>query len=200
MLVKRKPIFKIHIKNLIHFLLWIHYLSKVLKLVLKIVKLCRTMFSQLIHLVSFIDYFLEIKNFDTQRVGNYLPFRPFVLALYIAIYKFAKFLMQFLKPSTTIEFTELKNALVSNLISECNRSSRRKCSVRKGVLRNYAKFTGKHLCQSLFLIKLQAWDLIEYDPLFTTLPQNKDIAICANKNQKQCKVDISRKFWPAWFT
>ena len=27
---------------------------------------------------------------------------------------------------------------------------------KKGVLRNFAKFTGKHLCQSLFLIKLQA--------------------------------------------
>ena len=26
---------------------------------------------------------------------------------------------------------------------------------KKGVLRNFAKFTGKHLCQSLFLIKLQ---------------------------------------------
>ena len=49
-----------------------------------------------------------------------------------------------------------------------NRSSHRRCSVRKGVLRNVAKFTGKHLCQSLYfhkvqcarvsiLIKLQAW-------------------------------------------
>ena len=28
---------------------------------------------------------------------------------------------------------------------------------KKGVLRNFAKFTGKHLCQSLFLIKSQAW-------------------------------------------
>ena len=28
------------------------------------------------------------------------------------------------------------------------RSSRRRCSVRKRVLRNFAKFTGKHLCQS----------------------------------------------------
>ena len=27
---------------------------------------------------------------------------------------------------------------------------------KKGVLKNFAKFTGKHLCQSLFLIKLQA--------------------------------------------
>ena len=26
----------------------------------------------------------------------------------------------------------------------------RMCSVKKGVLRNFAKFTGKHLCQSLF--------------------------------------------------
>ena len=29
-----------------------------------------------------------------------------------------------------------------------------KCSVRKGVLRNFAKFTGKHLCHSLFFKKI----------------------------------------------
>ena len=29
------------------------------------------------------------------------------------------------------------------------RSSHQRCSVRKGVLRNFTKFTGKHLCQSL---------------------------------------------------
>ena len=29
------------------------------------------------------------------------------------------------------------------------RSSHRRCSVKKGVVRNLAKFTGKHLCQSL---------------------------------------------------
>ena len=33
------------------------------------------------------------------------------------------------------------------------RNSHRRCSVRKGVLRNLAKFTGKHLCQSLFFNK-----------------------------------------------
>ena len=31
----------------------------------------------------------------------------------------------------------------------------KRCSVQKGVLTNFAKFTGKHLRQSLFLIKLQ---------------------------------------------
>ena len=35
-----------------------------------------------------------------------------------------------------------------------DRSSRRKCSVRKGVLSNFTKFTGKHLCQSLFFNKV----------------------------------------------
>ena len=34
------------------------------------------------------------------------------------------------------------------------RSSHRRCSVRKGVFRNFAKFTGKHLCQSLFFNKV----------------------------------------------
>ena len=34
------------------------------------------------------------------------------------------------------------------------RSSHRRCSVRKSVLRNFAKFTGKHQCQSLFLNKV----------------------------------------------
>ena len=33
------------------------------------------------------------------------------------------------------------------------RSSHRRCSLRKGVLRNFAKFAGKHLCQSLFFNK-----------------------------------------------
>ena len=35
-----------------------------------------------------------------------------------------------------------------------SRSSQRRCSVRKSFLGNFAKFTGKHLCQSLFLNKV----------------------------------------------
>ena len=37
------------------------------------------------------------------------------------------------------------------------RSSHRRCSVKKGVFKNLQKFTGKHLCCSLFLIKLQVF-------------------------------------------
>ena len=40
------------------------------------------------------------------------------------------------------------------------RNSHRRCFVRKGVLRNFTKFTGKHLCQSPFLNKVArfCWD------------------------------------------
>ena len=34
------------------------------------------------------------------------------------------------------------------------RSSHKRCHIRKGVLRNFVKFTGKHLCRSLFLNKV----------------------------------------------
>ena len=40
-----------------------------------------------------------------------------------------------------------------------DRSSCPEAFCKKGVLRNFAKFTGKHPCQSLFLIKLQAGGL-----------------------------------------
>ena len=45
-------------------------------------------------------------------------------------------------------------------LSKC-RSSRPEVFCKKCVLRNFRKFTGKHLCQSLvsFLIKLQVWGL-----------------------------------------
>ena len=37
---------------------------------------------------------------------------------------------------------------------KCFRSSRPEVFCKKGVLRNFAKFTGKHLCQSLFFNKV----------------------------------------------
>ena len=38
-----------------------------------------------------------------------------------------------------------------------NRSSHRRCFVKNVALKNFANFTGRHLCWSLFLIKLQAF-------------------------------------------
>ena len=45
-----------------------------------------------------------------------------------------------------------------------NQKQSPRCSVKKGVLRNFAKFTGKHLCQRLFFNKvadLSGWLLLE---------------------------------------
>ena len=56
--------------------------------------------------------------------------------------------------------TVLKNFFQSYLTSfyfnfiNFRNGSRRRCSVRKGIHRNFTKFTGKHLCHSLFLNKV----------------------------------------------
>ena len=47
----------------------------------------------------------------------------------------------------------LSASIEKNSSSTGGRSSYRRCSVRKGVLRNFAKSTGNHLCQSLFFNK-----------------------------------------------
>ena len=47
-----------------------------------------------------------------------------------------------------------KFSILSFLISYMTEVTSRRCSVRNDVLRNFAKFTGKHLCQSLFFNKV----------------------------------------------
>ena len=60
-----------------------------------------------------------------------------------------------LKMITTSQVAVNKNKHDLSMIADI-RSSRPEVFCKKGVLRNFTKFTGKHLCQSLFLIKLQA--------------------------------------------
>ena len=40
--------------------------------------------------------------------------------------------------------------------SKNHKSSHWRCSVKEGIYKSFVNFTGKHLCPSLFLIKLQA--------------------------------------------
>ena len=61
-------------------------------------------------------------------------------------------------PGLRVCHQELKN---KKLLKKLLRSSRPDVFCEKGVLKYFAKFTGKHLCQSLFLIKLQAFILKE---------------------------------------
>ena len=52
-----------------------------------------------------------------------------------------------------------KNDKKMHFISPKNRSSRPEVACKKGVLRNFAIFAGKHLYQSLFFNKVAGWGL-----------------------------------------
>ena len=61
-------------------------------------------------------------------------------------------------------YRALAKRVKKNIKLKGRRSSHRRCSVRKIVLRNFAEFTGKHLCQSLCWINapedVSAWAII----------------------------------------
>ena len=44
--------------------------------------------------------------------------------------------------------------LIQNDDKESKKNPSRRCSLKKGVIRNFTKFTRKHLCQSLFFNKV----------------------------------------------
>ena len=48
----------------------------------------------------------------------------------------------------------LMNVFRLRLYKKFYRNSHQRCSLREGVLRNFAKFTGKHLYQNLFFNKV----------------------------------------------
>ena len=52
------------------------------------------------------------------------------------------------------ESNKVKPKLISFYKENVFRSSHQRHSIQKGVLKNSAKFTGKHLCQSLFFDKV----------------------------------------------
>ena len=71
------------------------------------------------------------------------------------------------------------------------KSSHRRCSVEKGVLRNFAKFTGKHLCRNLFFNKV-AWNFILSKNTFFT-EQLRTTASVTNWNIISCGICVSFK-------
>ena len=50
--------------------------------------------------------------------------------------------------------SNIEHCVSAELLIPIYRSSHQSCSMKKGVLKNFAKFTGKHLCQSLFFNKV----------------------------------------------
>ena len=71
-----------------------------------------------------------------------------------------------------------------------SRSSHQRCYIKKAVLNSFAIFTGKHLCWSLFLIKLQAFRLptqvsfCEYCEIFKNTYFEKHLPMTASVNSR----------------
>ena len=59
--------------------------------------------------------------------------------------------VNFSQKTLLLEILKLQTAVKTSLK---RRSSHQRCSMRKGVLRNFTKFAGKHLCQTLFFNKV----------------------------------------------
>ena len=69
-------------------------------------------------------------------------------------------LWTYLTPCSSVSIVDFELEISLSYIWICTtRSSHWRCSVRKCVLINFAKFTRKHLCQSLFFNKVAGWGL-----------------------------------------
>ena len=59
-------------------------------------------------------------------------------------------------------FVSIENCLFEKKLKSALRSSYQRCSKRKDVLKNFTKFTGKHLCLRLFSNKVAGISLELY--------------------------------------
>ena len=102
------------------------------------------------------------------------------------------------KKLSCIAVYKVKRSMITQMT---RRSSHLKCSVKKGVPRNFAKFTGKHLCQIPFLIKMQVsgtgvflWILqIFYEHLFYRAPLGDCFYDCRKMIWTACKTFCTPK-------
>ena len=86
----------------------------------------------------------DVKQIYTREKSKYLnSIRVFAFSISFFCWN------EITKKSSIKEDTrKMENCKANHIL---DRSSHRRCSVRKDVLRNIAKFTGKHLCQGLFM-------------------------------------------------
>ena len=78
--------------------------------------------------------------------------------------------MSFLKK--TMQITEIQKKKKKKTLTR-NRSSHQRFYVKKGVLRHFAKFTGKHLSQSLFFNKVTVLNIFLTEYLWATASVEK---------------------------
>ena len=100
----------------------------------------------------------DLRRWDIHRNVSYLKESK---SVYFTILQIIKDVQEHLKLTTNSNKKVYLQVKV-RIKDETSRSSRPEVFCKKDVLKNFAIFTGKHLCHSLFLIKLQAWGLQLY--------------------------------------
>ena len=82
------------------------------------------------------DVFLHKKELKTEPFSAWCPLKGpnFSFTLLTSLF---------------FSFSSVLNIRNRNIFSRNDRSSHWRCTIRKGFLENFAKFTGKHLCRSL---------------------------------------------------
>ena len=115
--------------------------------------------------------------------------------IYICIYMYI-YVNQLISLKNTTQFHMMSQRNASFYLATTeSRSSHPWCSVKKGVLKN---FIGKHLCWSLFLIKLQAFRKIKnikYSPPMHSSPQFTRSTGSAEFSMVEATI-----YWGGWFS
>ena len=92
------------------------------------------------------------RNFQILRAATSVLFKRISLLI-----KYLQNLTYFHKIVQFVHSMKTRVSLFVQVFISTHRSSHRRYSVKKDVFWNLANFTGKHLCWSLFLIKLQVF-------------------------------------------
>ena len=77
-----------------------------------------------------------------------------------------------MRPTQGIARLKVRSAVQFTAVVATFRSSHWRCSVRIGVLGNFTKFTGKHLCQSIIFNKNETLDLFKKKLSYIGFPVN----------------------------
>ena len=91
------------------------------------------------------------KNF-AKYTGKHLPWSVFLIKL--QAFRLATLLKRDSYAGAEIYKIFNNTSFEKHLRTTASRSSHKRCSIIKGVLKSFAKFTGKHLYQSLFFNKV----------------------------------------------
>ena len=127
------------------------------------------MFSNQITICQISFEIFDLKQIYTREKSKYLNsirVFPFSFSFFFPFFCWSEISK---KSSIKEDTRRMENCQANHTL---DRSGHRRCSVRKDVLINFAKFTGKHLCQGLFMSGAKACNFIKQRLWHRSFPVN----------------------------